>query len=100
LYFIGIVDPQAERVSPGVAIGCSSELVALGAEKGCDLIVGGEKSLRRTWGFETAHDLLSSSGVSVGSLRPVVQPFVRAVVDASAKVPGGHTVAAQALSGC
>ncbi len=69
--------------------------MALWTEQGCGLIVNGPKSLRLARRFEAAHDLFSSSCVSMRRFRPVVQPLVRAVLDAWAMPPDGDAIAAQ-----
>ncbi len=63
------------------------------AEQGGDLVVGGEKSLGMTWGFEPTHDLFSSPGVTMGCFDPVVQPLVRSVIGAAAIRAKGNVVA-------
>ena len=55
----------------------------------------GQKSLRMARRFEAAYDLFSSSRVSMGRLRTIVQPLVRTVIYAWTKVPDGYAVAAQ-----
>jgi hypothetical protein len=60
-----------------------------------DLIVGGEKPLHLPRRLEALHDPLSSSGGLMGILRPVVEAFVLAVLDARHDLPLGCGVAAQ-----
>ena len=55
----------------------------------------GQKSLRMARRFEAAYDLFSSSRVSMGRFRTIVQPLVRTVIYAWTKVPDGYGVAAQ-----
>ena len=69
--------------------------MALRTEQGCGLIVNGKKSLHLARRFEAAHDLFSSPCVSMRSFWPVVQPLVRAVLDAWAKPPDGDAIAAE-----
>src|SRR3954463_9281765 len=72
----------------GVLVGAAGEDVG-------DLIVGGEKPLHLPRRLEALHDPLSSSGRLVGILRPVVEAFVLAMLDARHDLPLGGTVAAQ-----
>src|SRR5690242_12220152 len=67
---------------------------AAGEEVG-DLIMDGQKLLHLPRRLEALHDPLSSSGRLVGILRPVVEAFVLAVLDARHDLPLGGTVAAQ-----
>ena len=69
--------------------------MAFGTEGGRGLVMGGQKLLRLTRGFDAAHDLLSPPGVSMRRLGTVVQSLVRAVLDAWAKSPDGVAIAAQ-----
>src|SRR3954464_5661209 len=72
----------------GVLVGAAGEDVG-------DLIVGGEKPLHLPRRLEALHDPFSSSGRLVRILRPVVEAFVLAVLDAGHDLPLGGTVAAQ-----
>lgn len=52
-------------------------------------------ALRMARRFEAAHDLFSSSCVSMGRLRTVVQPVVRTVINTWVKIRDGCAVAAR-----
>src|SRR4051812_30935168 len=72
----------------GVLVGAAGEEVG-------DLIVGGEKPLHLPRRLEALHDPLSSSRWLVGILRPVVEAFVLAMLDAGHDLPLGRGIAAQ-----
>ena len=44
-HLVGIVCPEAERISPCMTIGVGSEAIAAGFEDGVDLVIGGEEPL-------------------------------------------------------
>src|SRR3954447_17741984 len=72
-----------------------SVLVAAAGENVGDLIMGGKKPLHLPRRLESLHDPLSSSARLMGILRPVIEAFVLAVLDARHDLTLGGTVAAQ-----
>src|SRR3954451_11917777 len=76
------------KAGGGILVGAAGEDVG-------DLIMDGQKPLHLPRRLEALHDPLSSSRRLVGILRPVVEAFVLAVLDAGHDLPLGGTVAAQ-----
>jgi hypothetical protein len=66
-------------------------------EKVGDLIVDGQKSLHLPRRFEAFHDPLSSSRWLMRILRPVIEAYALAMLDARHDVPLGSRVAAQLI---
>jgi hypothetical protein len=81
----------------GMKLG-GSVLVGAAGENVGNLIMSGQKSLHLARRLEALHDPLSSSRRLVAILRPIVEAFVLAVLDAGHDLPLGSRIAFQLVS--